>query len=86
LRVANGDGFVHLAVTDNGIGFAPEIRQRLFQHGFTTKEDGHGFGLHSAVVAARELGGAIEAQSDGPGTGATFTLKLPLAAPAPPTP
>ena len=86
LRVANGDGFVHLAVTDNGIGFAPEIRQRLFQHGFTTKEDGHGFGLHSAVVAARELGGTIEAQSDGPGTGATFTLKLPLAAPAPPTP
>jgi len=51
---------------------------RLFNYGFTTKPDGHGFGLHSSALAARELGGALTAHSDGPGKGARFTLELPL--------
>jgi signal transduction histidine kinase len=51
---------------------------RLFVHGFTTRKKGHGFGLHSCALAAKEMGGAITAHSDGPGKGATFTLELPV--------
>ena len=86
LRVRSCGEFVALDVADNGIGISAENRQRIFGHGFTTKEDGHGFGLHSGTRAARDLGGAIEVQSDGPGTGATFTLRLPLCRPAPTRP
>jgi sensor histidine kinase regulating citrate/malate metabolism len=50
---------------------------RIFNHGFTTRKNGHGFGLHSAALTAKELGGALRVQSDGPGLGATFTLELP---------
>jgi signal transduction histidine kinase len=51
---------------------------RIFQHGFTTRKEGHGFGLHSDALAAKELGGSLTAHRDGPGTGATFTLELPV--------
>lgn len=69
---------LEIAVMDNGTGIAPENLTRVFSHGFTTKKDGHGFGLHSGALAARELGGTLSAHSDGPGKGAVFTLKLPL--------
>ncbi|WP_395829851.1 sensor histidine kinase [Archangium violaceum] len=68
---------VHIEVHDNGKGIEPEMLTRIFQYGFTTREDGHGFGLHSSALAAQELGGALTAHSDGPGRGATFTLALP---------
>jgi signal transduction histidine kinase len=68
-------------VTDNGIGISQENLTRIFSHGFTTKRDGHGFGLHSGAIAAREMGGSLYARSDGPGQGATFVLELPLSAP-----
>jgi len=55
---------------------------RIFEHGFTTRPEGHGFGLHSAAIAARELKGTLRASSDGPGRGATFTLELPIQPPA----
>ena len=74
---ANGNNRVKISVTDNGMGIAPENLSRLFQHGFTTRKDGHGFGLHSSTLAAKELGGILTAQSDGLGKGATFTLELP---------
>ena len=51
---------------------------RVFNHGFTTKSSGHGFGLHTAANAATEMGGSLTADSAGPGKGATFTLELPL--------
>ena len=69
---------IHLAVVDNGMGIASEMLTRIFQHGFTTREEGHGFGLHSSALAAQEMGGTLTAHSDGPGQGATFLLKLPL--------
>ena len=72
------DGVV-VSIRDNGIGIAPENLQRIFSHGFTTKRDGHGFGLHSGARSARDLGGRLIAASDGPGTGATFSLELPAA-------
>jgi signal transduction histidine kinase len=79
VRVApSGDNGVTIAVIDNGEGIPPENLIRIFQHGFTTKKDGHGFGLHSSALAAKELGGKLTAHSDGVGRGAVFTLELPL--------
>jgi signal transduction histidine kinase len=69
---------VKIQVADNGEGIAPENLTRIFSHGFTTRKDGHGFGLHSCVIAAREMGGSLTAHSEGVGKGATFTLELPI--------
>ena len=80
LRVAVADQRVTLGVADNGVGIAPENLNRIFTHGFTTRQDGHGFGLHSGAIAARLLGGEVRVASDGPGRGATFQLDLPLGA------
>ncbi|AKJ96570.1 ATP-binding protein [Pseudomonas sp. WP18] len=66
-----------IRVIDNGEGIAEGNLTRIFAHGFTTRKDGHGFGLHSCVLAAMEMGGALKVQSAGPGQGATFTLELP---------
>jgi PAS domain S-box-containing protein len=78
LRVFNGDGKVKISVIDNGIGIAPENLTRIFNHGFTTRKEGHGFGLHNGAIVAKELGGSLSAFSEGPGRGATFTLELPV--------
>ncbi|HXS31598.1 MAG TPA: ATP-binding protein, partial [Steroidobacteraceae bacterium] len=72
---------VRISVIDNGIGIAPEVMGRLFSHGFTTRKSGHGFGLHSAALAAAELGGSLTAASDGTGRGASFQLVLPAKPP-----
>ena len=64
-------------VTDHGIGISQENLTRIFQHGFTTRHDGHGFGLHSGANTAKQLGGKLRAESAGPGQGASFTLELP---------
>ena len=77
IRVTNGHDRVRIALSDNGVGIAPENLNRIFNHGFTTKKDGHGFGLHSSCLAAIEMGGTLTAQSDGLGKGATFVLDLP---------
>jgi len=83
LRVAlNGANLVKIEIADNGVGIPAENLTRVFQHGFTTRKHGHGFGLHSAALAAKELGGALKARSDGPGLGATFTLEIPTQPPA----
>ena len=71
---------VKISVRDNGLGIAEEHLTSIFSHGFTTKKDGHGFGLHSGANAAKEMGGSLTAHSDGPGKGAEFTLELPTAA------
>jgi len=72
-------GRAQIAVIDNGMGIAPENLSRVFAHGFTTRKNGHGFGLHSAALAARELGGFLAVESDGPGKGASFILEIPTA-------
>ena len=80
MAILKGDlGRVLIQVRDTGIGIPADNIARIFQHGFTTKKDGHGFGLHSGANAAREMGGKLFVQSDGPGTGATFVLELPVA-------
>ncbi len=78
LRVTGGKESMRISVTDNGIGIPAENLNRIFNHGFTTKKDGHGFGLHSGANAAKEMGGKLTVHSDGPGHGATFTLELPV--------
>lgn len=78
LTVAAGEGAVRISVRDEGEGIAPENLTRIFSHGFTTRQTGHGFGLHSCALAAQQMGGTLAAHSEGPGRGATFTLELPL--------
>ena len=78
LRVLSpGHNRVQLQVEDNGVGILPEDMSSIFRHGFTTRQSGHGFGLHSGALATRELGGILTFHSDGPGAGAVFTLELP---------
>lgn len=81
LRIAPADGGIRISVHDNGVGIPAENLTRIFSHGFTTRKGGHGFGLHSGALAARELGGSLTVHSEGPGLGATFTLTLPLQPP-----
>jgi signal transduction histidine kinase len=74
---ADGDG-ARVAVSDNGIGIPSENLDKVFNHGFTTKKTGHGFGLHNCANAAQQMDGTLEAVSDGLGTGATFVLRIPM--------
>jgi C4-dicarboxylate-specific signal transduction histidine kinase len=78
VRIVNNDNRVNISVIDNGVGIPAENLTRIFNHGFTTRKDGHGFGLHSGALAAMELGGSLTGHSPGLGQGATFTLDLPL--------
>jgi signal transduction histidine kinase len=78
LSVSSPNGRARIMVADNGVGIAPENLTRIFNHGFTTRAAGHGFGLHSGALAARELGGTLSVHSDGVGRGAAFSLELPL--------
>lgn len=76
---ATDDKHVRIEVEDNGEGISRDNLTRVFEHGFTTRADAHGFGLHSCILAAHEMGGELTVQSAGPGKGALFTLELPLA-------
>jgi PAS domain S-box-containing protein len=75
-------GRVEIVVRDNGVGIPAENLPKIFTFGFTTRKEGHGFGLHSSANAAHELGGTLRGESGGPGQGSVFTLELPPA-PAP---
>ena len=78
LRICNPEkDRIHMEVEDNGIGILPEHLTRIFEHGFTTRTSGHGFGLHIGALSAKELGGRLCVHSDGLGHGAVFTLELP---------
>jgi len=69
---------LRIRIEDNGAGIAPENLTRLFAHGFTTRKNGHGFGLHSCALAVKEMKGSITAFSEGLGRGAAFVLELPM--------
>jgi PAS domain S-box-containing protein len=84
VRVRAANGTMLIAIIDTGVGIPPENLELIFSHGFTTRKDGHGFGLHSCALAAKALGGSLQAESAGSGQGATFTLTLPLTQPEPP--
>jgi signal transduction histidine kinase len=81
LRITSENHHIQIAVIDNGVGIPKENLTRIFNHGFTTRKDGHGFGLHSGALAAKEIGGSLGVFREGPGCGAAFTLELPLPEP-----
>ena len=68
---------IRFQIADNGIGINAENLTKIFSNGFTTRKEGHGFGLHTSANAASEMGGTLSAVSDGPGLGAVFTLDIP---------
>ena len=82
VQLHSRDQRIAISVTDNGVGIAGENLARIFSHGFTTRKNGHGFGLHSGALAAKEMGGELRVESAGPGQGSTFVLELPLRPPA----
>jgi signal transduction histidine kinase len=77
LRLATENNRLKIDIIDNGIGIPAENLVRIFNHGFTTKKNGHGFGLHSGALTAKEIGGTLTVSSEGTGKGSKFTLELP---------
>lgn len=75
----SANGQAQLVVQDNGVGIGTEALARMFTMGFTTKQGGHGFGLHNSALTATALGGSLQVESEGPGRGARFLLHLPPA-------
>jgi signal transduction histidine kinase len=71
---------IEIEVEDSGVGISADVLPKLFTFGFTTKRDGHGFGLHASAILAQELGGELTGYSPGVGRGARFTLRLPATA------
>jgi hypothetical protein len=69
---------IKIRVKDNGVGVSVENINKIFSFGFTTKINGHGFGLHSSALSAKELGGSLNVQSAGINQGAEFILILPI--------
>jgi len=82
LDTNGGDNRIQFEISDNGVGIAEENLTKIFAHGFTTGNSGHGFGLHSSANAAREMGGNLRVSSSGAGHGASFILELPWTAEA----
>jgi signal transduction histidine kinase len=79
VRVATeGDARFVIEVADTGCGIAPDHLNRIFQYGFTTRKEGHGFGLHGSALAAQQMGGSLTPHSEGTGRGARFVLELPM--------
>jgi len=74
----NNEDLLRIEVADNGIGIPEENLTKIFNHGFTTKKNGNGFGLHSAALAANEIGGSLSIHSNGVGQGVTFRLEFPF--------
>jgi predicted ATPase/signal transduction histidine kinase/tRNA A-37 threonylcarbamoyl transferase component Bud32 len=81
VRLMTQGNMALIQVVDSGKGFTEELRKQLFAHGFTTRKEGHGFGLHSSALAAQAMGGRLLLESEGPGRGATATLALPFQQP-----
>jgi PAS domain S-box-containing protein len=82
VRFRKDQARVQIEIADNGIGIPTENMTRIFNDGFSTRKNGHGFGLHNAANAARELGGSLVARSEGLQRGACFLLELPLSPPS----
>jgi signal transduction histidine kinase len=77
ISTRRGERAVEIVVRDSGPGIAPDVGSRLFEPFFTTKPQGTGLGLSIARQIVEEHGGEIRWES-APGTGATFTIRLPL--------
>ncbi len=78
IKVSGNSTKVMVEISDTGSGITPENLKKIFNHGFTTKKDGYGFGLHSCANCLTEMGASIEAQSEGTDKGSTFILTFPV--------
>jgi PAS domain S-box-containing protein len=81
IKAESGSGFATIAVSDNGRGISQQDLESIFElfrqaHTDTPTESGLGIGLTLARSLAEMHGGTLEARSDGPGQGSTFTLRL----------
>jgi signal transduction histidine kinase len=81
IRIRQERNHARVAVIDNGVGIPAEHMPKIFAQDFSTRKGGHGFGLHSSLLAVQELGGSLLAHSAGLGQGASFTLDIPIAGP-----
>ncbi|HSR11016.1 MAG TPA: ammonium transporter [Thermodesulfobacteriota bacterium] len=77
LNVDGGSGFVDVSIRDTGPGIAEDVKNRIFEPFFSTKEEGIGLGLPIAQRIVEEHGGKIRAEN-GPGEGTTFRVSLPV--------
>jgi len=86
IRTGRSGSRIEVSVRDTGIGIAPEFLPHVFERfrqadaGSTRERGGLGLGLSIARQLVEMHGGTIEAASDGPGRGATFTVSLPVSA------
>ncbi|MDI6854433.1 MAG: PAS domain S-box protein [Deltaproteobacteria bacterium] len=71
------DGQAEISISDTGEGMTPEVKAKIFQPYFTTKEKGTGLGLVICRNILEEHGGRLLAEST-PGQGSTFIMQLPL--------
>lgn len=78
ISTLNTNNKLEIYITDNGVGMSEETVKKLFSFGFTTKKDGHGYGLHSCSLEAKNMQGLLRAESPGLGQGASFIIELPL--------
>jgi two-component system NtrC family sensor kinase len=78
VKLGLDEDHVRLMVEDSGIGMSEEVLSKLWRFGFTTKEKGHGFGLHNSANAAQKIGATLTAYSDGVGQGSRFILRVPI--------
>jgi signal transduction histidine kinase len=76
VTVSRRGGECEIAVSDTGPGIAPEIRERIFEPYFSTKERGSGIGLALTMRAMQLQGGTVEVESEA-GQGSTLRLHLP---------
>ena len=83
IRGGRAGGAIEVAVSDTGEGMRPEQIQHLFEPFYTTKagQKGTGIGLALSFSIIQRHGGSIQVQSE-PGKGSTFTVSIPIRAPA----
>ena len=79
LKTESLEDGVYVEITDNGVGIPDESSKRVFAHGFTTKQQKAGFGLHYCANAMTEMNGSIKVHSDGLDKGTTARLYFPIA-------
>lgn len=72
------DNNIILTVNDNGCGFDNADTTKAFRFGYSTKERGTGYGLHSAAIFTQSIGGSIHIKSDGKDMGANISMIMPL--------
>jgi signal transduction histidine kinase len=77
-RVASSGGHVLIKISDNGVGMSPEVKERVFDHLFTTKPVGKGTGLGLAIarqIVVEGHGGSLSCTSE-LGQGTEFVIQI----------